>query len=70
MTVLTLHIPDELSAQADKIGLLNEHAILQAFREFLEKKPKERELGGAEGMVKFMADDFNEPMDEFSDYYQ
>lgn len=47
MTVLTLHIPDELFAQADKVGLLNEQSILQAFREFLEKKPKERMLGGA-----------------------
>lgn len=60
MTVLTLHIPDELSTQADKFGLLNEQSILLAFRQFLEqKKSKKQELGGAEWLVKFMADDFN-----------
>lgn len=49
MTVLTLHIPDELSTQADKFGLLNEQSILLAFRQFLEqKKSKKQELGGAE----------------------
>lgn len=38
MTVLTLHILDELSAQADQYGLPNEQSILQAFYKFLEKK--------------------------------
>lgn len=69
MTTFTLHIPDDLSKQAREIGLLNEQSILQAFRQFLEQKqPKQRTLGGAEGLVSYMADDFNEPLDEFRDY--
>ena len=69
MTTLTLHIPDDLSKQAREIGLLNEQSILQAFRQFLDQKQsKQRTLGGAEGLVSNMADDFNEPVDEFGDY--
>lgn len=50
MTVLTLHIPDELSTQADKFGLLNEQSILLAFRQFLEQKsPKSKSLAERKG---------------------
>ncbi|OBX50379.1 hypothetical protein [Moraxella nonliquefaciens] len=51
MTVLTLHIPDELSTQADKFGLLNEQSILLAFRQFLEQKKVQKARAWRSGMV-------------------
>ncbi len=34
----------------------------------LEEKPKQRRLGGAEGVVLYIADDFDEPLEDFEDY--
>ncbi len=34
----------------------------------LETAPKQRRLGGAKGILVYMADDFDEPLEEFSDY--
>ena len=34
----------------------------------LETVPKQRRFGGAKGIVIHMADDFDEPLEEFSDY--
>lgn len=34
----------------------------------LEEAPERRQLGGAEGMVLYIADDFDEPLEEFKDY--
>jgi len=34
----------------------------------LEEEPAGRQLGGAEGMVLYIADDFDEPLEDFKDY--
>lgn len=34
----------------------------------LEEAQPERKLGGAAGMILYMADDFDAPMEEFEDY--
>ena len=34
----------------------------------LEEAPERRQLGGAEGMVFYIADVFDEPLEEFKDY--
>ena len=34
----------------------------------LEEEPAPRKLGGAEGMVLYIADDFDEPLEDFEDY--
>ncbi len=34
----------------------------------LEEVPERRQLGGAEGMVLYIADDFDEPLEDFKDY--
>lgn len=36
--------------------------------EALPEARSERKLGGAKGLVKCMADDFGEPLDDFKDY--
>jgi len=37
--------------------------------DILNKKPKlKREFGGLKGFVKYMADDFDAPLDDFKDY--
>ena len=36
----------------------------------LEKTTKQRRFGGAKGIVKYISDDFDAPLDEFSDYMQ
>ncbi|MEN8256060.1 MAG: type II toxin-antitoxin system Phd/YefM family antitoxin [Verrucomicrobiota bacterium] len=34
----------------------------------LEKATKQRRFGGAKGIVKYISDDFDAPLDEFADY--
>lgn len=34
----------------------------------LEEEPAPRQLGGLEGVVLYIADDFDEPLEEFEDY--
>lgn len=36
--------------------------------EVLPQAKPERRIGGAKGMIISMADDFNEPLDDFADY--
>ena len=36
----------------------------------LETTSKQRRFGGAKGLVKFMSDDFDEPLEEFSEYME
>lgn len=31
-------------------------------------KPRERRIGGAKGIIKFMAEDFDAPLEDFKDY--
>nr|WKN34362.1 DUF2281 domain-containing protein [Tunicatimonas sp. TK19036] len=42
----------------------------QEFPEGIEKpnKPKKRQLGTMPGLVKYMAPDFNEPLEDFKEY--
>lgn len=75
MNTLTLNIPDELVAEAKAVGVYDEASILQAFKNFIQSyqikpksKPMQRQLGGAEGLVTYMADDFDEPLEDFKDY--
>ncbi|MEE4173063.1 MAG: type II toxin-antitoxin system Phd/YefM family antitoxin [Xanthomonadales bacterium] len=34
----------------------------------LEEKPKRRKLGGLEGIILHISDDFDEPLEDFKDY--
>lgn len=71
MNTLTLNIPDELVAEAKAVGVYDEASILQAFKNLIQSykdKPKQRQLGGLRGSVIYMADDFDEPLEDFKDY--
>lgn len=71
LTTLTLHIPEEMASQAKAMGVFNEQSILEAFKTFIQQQkaqPKPRQLGGAEGLVSFLAEDFDEPLDDFKEY--
>lgn len=71
MNTLTLNIPDELVAEAKAVGVYDEASILQAFKSLIQSykdKPKQRQLGGLRGSVIYMADDFDEPLEDFKDY--
>lgn len=70
MTTLTLNIPDDVVAQAIDLGIYDESFVLQAFKSLIAERAteKSRTLGGAEGLLTYMADDFDEPLDDFRDY--
>ena len=70
MTILTLNIPDDVVAQATDLGIYDERFVLQAFKNLIAERATEqpRTLGGAESLLIFMADDFDEPLDDFRDY--
>lgn len=67
MTTITVTIPDELAHQASALGVYNEAFIVTAFKKFIEERKNkalpERTLGGAEGVVTYMASDFNDTVD-------
>ncbi|UTO04700.1 DUF2281 domain-containing protein [Moraxella sp. FZLJ2107] len=69
--MITLDLPPSteqaIIAQAQNAGVSVE-SYLTAYINQLISTPKQRQLGGAEGSVLFMADDFDAPLDDFKDY--
>jgi hypothetical protein len=52
---------------------LNDTQLLQELSNIWEKSqqepaPKVRQFGGGKGMFPYMADDFNEPLEDFKEY--
>jgi hypothetical protein len=52
---------------------LNDTQLLQELSNIWEKAqqepaPKVRQFGGGKGMFPYMADDFNEPLEDFKEY--
>lgn len=71
MTTFILNIPDDIVAQAKAVGVYDEQSILQAFKKFIQQQTphvNQRQLGGAEDLVTYIADDFDKPLDDFRDY--
>jgi prevent-host-death family protein len=74
MTQVTIHEAKTNLSKLIKKALAGEEVIIAKGDEPLVKlvslpgkKPKRR-LGGAKGLVKYMADDFDAPMDDFKEY--
>lgn len=68
MNTMTVHIPEQMVLQAQNMRLYHEQAILLAFQKMLDEEyqiKSKRVLGGAEGTVLYMADDFDAPLDDF-----
>ena len=63
-----------LFRELDKLNQQELREIYQLFKEWLQKsndqtdKSGQRVIGSLKGTLKFMADDFDAPLDDFKDY--
>lgn len=49
----------------DNVGVFT---LQEPYQSFQQQPKLKREFGGLKGFVKYMADDFDAPMDDFKDY--
>ena len=74
MTQVTIHQAKTQLSKLIKQALAGEEIIIAKGNEPLIQltplpgKMKARRIGGAKGIIEFMADDFDEPLDDFEDY--
>jgi len=57
----------------DRIERLSDVQLKKLYALFVEKfpekkKPQQRELGRMPGLIKYMATDFDEPLEDFKEY--
>jgi hypothetical protein len=61
--------PTKASTNGGDDTLKDVYSISEDFKGVTEEKPKlKREFGGLKGFVKYMADDFDAPLEDFKDY--
>jgi antitoxin (DNA-binding transcriptional repressor) of toxin-antitoxin stability system len=74
MTQVTIHEAKTHLSRLIRQALAGEEIIIARGKQPLVKLVvlpelrKQRRIGGAKDVVKFMADDFDAPLDEFEDY--
>ncbi len=76
MTVITIHEAKTHLSRLIKEALTGEEILIARGKQPLVKLvplPKAkitRQLGGAKGVIKYMPDDFNAPVDDFQEYME
>ena len=74
MKTVTIHEAKTHLSRLIREALTGEEIIIAKGKEPLvrlsplEKKHKDRQFGCAEGIVKYMAEDFNKPLEDFEEY--
>jgi len=75
LTTLTLELDDQMFHKLEYFANQSKQNIQDAVRNLLlnqmsseEKQPQKRQFGQIKGLVISMADDFNQPLNDFQNY--